>query len=213
MSKRGWTWVHVLRPKPFDWLVVTVTLLIIAFIVLSGTEVGKSSHYTCALCRASRTYRITFGRVSEQIEENSCSNWYAAHVEEHHEHLWVYSGSSIGFNIFGQAISVSDRTRNPLWRISPEAQMEIYSHFKNVQFARNLFSILANKRKSHSLRRKRPSVLCCHGGVRAFRIHGSNGLIHFAANRHKRRTKKTQRCVTQLPASCGLNESQDAPFY
>ena len=147
MSKRGWTWVHVLRPKPFDWLVVTVTLLIIAFIVLSGTEVGKSSHYTCALCRASRTYRITFGRVSEQIEENSCSNWYAAHVEEHHEHLWVYSGSSIGFNIFGQAISVSDRTRNPLWRISPEAQMEIYSHFKNVQFARNLFKHIGEQEK------------------------------------------------------------------
>ncbi|MGD1000377.1 MAG: hypothetical protein ABSA67_06725 [Candidatus Brocadiia bacterium] len=148
MSKRGWAWVQALRPKRFDWLIIAVTLLILASMTVPSAEVGSSSHYTCALCRARRTCRITFGHVSEQIQETSCSNWYAAHVEEHHEHLWVYSGSTVRLNIFGQAISVGDQTtRNPIWRISPEEQMEIYGHFKDLQVARKLFSHIGEQQK------------------------------------------------------------------
>lgn len=97
---------------------------------------GYDDLWTCAICRTNRIHYVYGGYCwLTTFRESECTVWYRDHVEPEHSHVWVHARATAFKNLYGIRHGVMDR--DPLgrmvWRLTPQDQIDIYSHAATPQ--------------------------------------------------------------------------------
>ncbi|WP_339908067.1 hypothetical protein [Symmachiella dynata] len=125
-----------------EWAVVAMVLVFLTAMLLS-TPAWQRHRHTCAVCRLERTdVTSPLGQLTSTFRETSCSRWYAKHVEATHEHLWAANPTMQSIDSYGVVRGAGDNENRPgrvIWRLTPDAQIEIYKHFPKPLEAKQLF--------------------------------------------------------------------------
>jgi hypothetical protein len=156
------------RWSGWDVLVILVVVGIAGALWLPEIRAGTVTECTCAVCRAGRIERTFFGHLTIRLVETPCSEWYRANVEASHEHVWIYRSGWTRLNLLGRPVSAASGTNNPIWRITPEEQMDFYVHSADK---------LAMKRAFADLDRWKPGNERAEAFVGALKAWKASGFI------------------------------------
>ncbi len=131
-------------------ILVALILGGVSFLTFGSIEAGRSSSYTCILCRLSKFKTSLYGFSHSTYDENECSLWYARNVEPAHAHIWDQGTCERLLNGFGLPIGwACSSSRYAIHALAPSTQMNVYQHFQDRAAARALFSGLTDAKSQN----------------------------------------------------------------
>jgi hypothetical protein len=137
-----------LRMTTGRWMVLTLAVAI----SLSGwrvwwTPVGSGHQYICSMCQMGRGVRTFFARTRSVCHATEFSDWYSAHIEPQHEHLWEPRANIAIFNLFGQCIGggTGASRKIPIYVLTPSQHQRFLEHVANIEALKTLFAGVITK--------------------------------------------------------------------
>ncbi|HEV3162593.1 MAG TPA: hypothetical protein VGZ22_01035 [Isosphaeraceae bacterium] len=127
-------------------LIGFIALGVLALLFAHHVQISRLSH-TCVTCRLTRVDATCFGFTHSTYYPNECSQWYAAHVEPAHAHVWERGTCEYTSNLLGKPLFVGCNPGHyPILLLEPSTQMRAYQHFKDPLEAKRLFESLTDEK-------------------------------------------------------------------
>jgi len=112
----------------------------------------SETYFKCAICGMRHTEQRVTGAgflVSSWERPTTCSDWYQAHIEPEHEHVWVRNSFARLNNVFGQTMLVqqlSSLASGPFsWLfLSEDRHLELYKNSPSPDQMRSVLLSLAH---------------------------------------------------------------------
>jgi hypothetical protein len=177
-------------------------------VVVSFVNVSRLSH-TCVACRITRVDATCLGLTGFTLYPNECSQWYSAHVEPKHAHVWERGTCEYTSNVLGMPVSVScSPGRFPIRLLHPSTQMRAYQHFEDPLEAKKLFESLTDE-KTHDDRLDEHDDDRGHLTVRAIKEWESEGFPgtwdEWWARFYAKHVAEHEEWLTWFHANSGMN--------
>jgi hypothetical protein len=139
--------MRLLRMTTGRWMVLTLAVAI----SLCGwrvwwTPVGSKKGYFCSVCRMGRGVSTFFGKTRSVCHATEFSDWYSAHIEPQHEHLWDPEANIVIYNLFGQVIygGTGASRKIPISILTPSQHQRFLEHVANIKALKSLLASIIN---------------------------------------------------------------------
>lgn len=140
--------MRLLRMSTRRWMVLVLAVAI----SLGGwrawwTPVGFGRGYFCFMCRMGRGDRTFFGETRSVYYATEFSNWYSAHIEPQHAHLWEPEANIVIYNLFGRGIDGGSGAHRkiPIFSLSPYQHQRFLEHLTNIEALKTLIASIITK--------------------------------------------------------------------
>jgi hypothetical protein len=109
--------------------------------------VGVGVGYVCFMCRMGRNAKTYFGEIRSVYHATEFSDWYSAHIEPQHEHLWQPYANIANYNLFGWCIGggTGAPAKIPISLLSPSQHQRFLQHVTNIEALKALVAGIITK--------------------------------------------------------------------